>query len=83
MAQSAIEAAVCDFFASHAAVVEPHDIQVQQAGAELAVSLHCALDGDTAITDAHEITEELEKHLRAQVPSVGRVVIHVEPPEGS
>jgi divalent metal cation (Fe/Co/Zn/Cd) transporter len=32
-----------------------------------------------AITDAHELTEQLEKHVRARVPSVGRVVIHVEP----
>jgi len=81
--QSAIEVEVGLFFASHAAVVEPHDIQVQETGAELAISLHCALDGDTKITDAHGITEELEKYLRARVPNVGRVVVHVEPPEGS
>lgn len=79
VAQAAIEGAVCEFFSSHPAAVEPHDIQVQQAGDELAVSLHCALDGATAITDAHGISEELERYLRARVPEVGRVVIHVEP----
>jgi divalent metal cation (Fe/Co/Zn/Cd) transporter len=41
--------------------------------------LHCTLDADTAITDAHKLTEQLEQHLRACLPHLGRVVIHVEP----
>ena len=31
------------------------------------------------IGDAHDLTVALEAHLRARVPNVGRVVIHVEP----
>ena len=33
----------------------------------------------TAITEAHELTVRLEEYLRAHVPGLGRVVIHVEP----
>ena len=35
----------------------------------------------TAIKDAHDLTARLEKHLRAAIPELSRVVIHVEPPE--
>ena len=59
-----------------------HDIRVQLAGGELAVSFHCALDPATAITEAHELTVRLEEHLRRQVPGLGRVAIHVEPCPG-
>lgn len=64
--------------ASHLAT-RPHDIEVQRTGQELAVSFHCALDPSTVITDAHKLTEQLEQHLRARMPNLGRVVIHVEP----
>ena len=37
------------------------------------------MDADLGIAAAHKISQQLEKHLRACVPSLGRVVIHVEP----
>jgi cation diffusion facilitator family transporter len=57
----------------------PHNVTVRRTGGELAVSFHCALDADTAITTAHAITEQVEHALRARLPHLGRVVIHVEP----
>jgi len=59
----------------------PHDIIVQQTGQELSVSLHCTLEPATPIVDAHDFTVRLEQYLRAKIPSLGRVVIHVEPKE--
>ncbi|MGA2799037.1 MAG: cation diffusion facilitator family transporter, partial [Thermoguttaceae bacterium] len=57
----------------------PHDVIVQQTGAELSVSLHCSLEPATPIVDAHDFTVRLEQYLRANIPKLGRVVIHVEP----
>ena len=57
----------------------PHDVAVRRSEGELAVSFHCAVDPGTAITAAHELTERVERELRARLPDVGRVVIHVEP----
>ncbi|HVN75454.1 MAG TPA: cation-efflux pump [Thermoanaerobaculaceae bacterium] len=57
----------------------PHDVMVRRADGGLTVSFHCALDAGTAITAAHELTERFERELRARLPHVGRVVIHVEP----
>jgi cation diffusion facilitator family transporter len=59
----------------------PHDVLVQQTGPELSVSLHCTLEPATPIVDAHDFTVRLEQYLRANIPKLGRVVIHVEPKE--
>lgn len=58
-----------------------HDVKVQRVSGELAVTFHCAMDAQLSIADAHELTEQMEKELRERVPNVGRVTIHVEPPE--
>lgn len=77
--ESAVRDAIREFFTARGFSIEPHDVKVQRTGSELAVSFHCPLAPDTAITDAHQLTDRLESYLRAQLPDVGRVVIHVEP----
>jgi cation diffusion facilitator family transporter len=77
--QLEIQKAIADFLHDYPLPVKPHDVRVQQAGGELAVSFHCTLDASTAITEAHELTVRLEEHLRSHVPGLGRVAIHVEP----
>jgi divalent metal cation (Fe/Co/Zn/Cd) transporter len=77
--QSQVQKAIADFLQDYPLPVKPHDLRAQQAGGELAVSFHCTLDASTAITDAHELTVRLEEYLRAHVPGLGRVAIHVEP----
>ncbi len=74
-----IERAIREFLDESTVALKPHEIRVQRTGEELAVSFHCTLDAETDLTVAHELTEQLEKHLRARVPELGRVVIHVEP----
>jgi cation diffusion facilitator family transporter len=59
----------------------PHELKVTSSADELFLSLHCVLAPQTAIKDAHDLTVRLEKHLRAALPELGRVVIHAEPPE--
>ena len=57
----------------------PHDLMVHRVAGELSVSFHCVMSADAAITDAHTVTERVEQLLRAQVPNLGQVMIHVEP----
>jgi len=59
--------------------IRPHDVRVYRHGDELDVSLHCAVEPGTSIGDAHECTRLMEDFLRAQLPALGRVVIHAEP----
>ena len=77
--QLQVQQAIGDFLASYSLPVHAHDVRVQAAGGELAVSFHCTLAPSTAITEAHALTVRLEEYLRAHVPGLGRVVIHVEP----
>lgn len=77
--QAQVQKAIADFLADYAIPVRPHDLRVQSAGGELAVSFHCALAANTAITEAHQLTVQLEEYLRSHVPGLGRVAIHVEP----
>ena len=60
----------------------PHDVTVRRIGSEMQVTFHCTMDSDLPITEAHTVTERVESMLRNQVPNLGRVVIHVEPPDG-
>ena len=46
---------------------------------ELTLSLHCQLDPDTSIENAHHRSQQVENALRARIPHLGRVIIHVEP----
>ncbi len=58
----------------------PHNVTVHRTDdGALAVSFHCALDADTRITAAHDLTEQVERELRERLPRIGRVVIHLEP----
>ncbi len=58
----------------------PHNVTVHRADkGELTVSFHCALDPETGIQAAHDLTERIERGLRERLPSLGRVVIHAEP----
>jgi cation diffusion facilitator family transporter len=77
--QAMVRACLDEFLKSELLAIQPHDLRVQASGGELAVSLHCTLDSRMAITEAHDLTERLEAHLRKGVPNLGRVVIHVEP----
>jgi divalent metal cation (Fe/Co/Zn/Cd) transporter len=58
---------------------EPFDLTTHRVGRELMVSFRCRLDPDMALTEAHQWTEQVERALRKKIPSIGRVVIHVEP----
>jgi cation diffusion facilitator family transporter len=78
MIREAVEAAA----AGSGFHLQVHDVEVKRASGILTVSFHCVLDAAEGISSAHEVTSRLEQALRARVPEVGRVVIHVEPREG-
>jgi divalent metal cation (Fe/Co/Zn/Cd) transporter len=60
---------------------EFHQVEVYRVEDQLSVSFHCTVDPETALVDAHARTEMIENELRARLPQVDRVTIHVEPIE--
>lgn len=54
-------------------------LSVISLGSRLDVSFACLLDPDTPIVDAHALTDTIEQGMRARIPGLGTIVIHVEP----
>ena len=59
----------------------PHDIELKTVGGEVMVTFHCTVDAATDLADAHRFTERFELALRSRAARLGRVLIHIEPPE--
>jgi cation diffusion facilitator family transporter len=75
-----VRQAMEELCAEHGLQFSAHALKVQRVAGELTVSFHCAMNPDVSIADAHALTEQIEKGLRWKLPSLGRVIIHVEPP---
>jgi len=60
--------------------IQAHDLNVRRTGNQLAISFHCTLAAATSIKDAHAFTERIEQYLRTQIPNLGHVTVHTEPP---
>ncbi len=71
----------------HAAVAQvcpacrAHELHLDAEHDALHLSFHCSVPPDLPIAAAHGLTERIEETLRARLPQLGRVVIHVEPGE--
>jgi cation diffusion facilitator family transporter len=59
----------------------PHDFDIRTAADGVRVAFHCTVDAATGLEEAHHFTERFELALRRRLPRLGRVVIHIEPPE--
>jgi divalent metal cation (Fe/Co/Zn/Cd) transporter len=60
-------------------VKKVHDIEVRRIGGNLHLVLHCHFDPEISLEKAHEISNEIEKAVRSEYPSVTRIDIHEEP----
>lgn len=58
-----------------------HEVHVRRADHKIVVSCHCAMDGDLAITQVHDVTGALEDRVKEKFPQIFRVTIHPEPLE--
>ncbi len=56
-----------------------HKISLRRHGDHMFLSFHCMLDSRVTLREAEEITGELEKCIRVQLPGLERVTIHSEP----
>jgi cation diffusion facilitator family transporter len=60
-------------------VRELHNLTVLDVDGRIEVSLHLKLPGDLPLDEAHDIAEQVEAAILAQVPSVRTVQTHLEP----
>jgi ferrous-iron efflux pump FieF len=65
---------------SHPAVKSMHDLRTRSAGVNSFIQFHLELDGDLSLSDAHQISDEVEKLISAKFENA-EILIH-EDPEG-
>lgn len=56
-----------------------HDATIRLALGGYALTMHCHLPKTMSVEEAHQIAEEVETHIRAELPQIQRVTIHTEP----
>lgn len=56
-----------------------HKLRTRSAGREIFLDLHILVAPELTVTDAHEISECLERTLIEQIPQPMNVIIHIEP----
>lgn len=52
---------------------------IRKAGLKYHVDLHAIVDADISVKEGHHIAHNLKDHLRIKIPSLGHVLIHIEP----
>lgn len=52
---------------------------IRKAGMKYHVDLHAIVDADISVKEGHDLAHKLKDTLRAQIPELGHVLIHVEP----
>ncbi len=77
---ASVASAIIDLPARIPGLVNCHNLTVERHAGKLFISLECVVDGELSIETAHAISENVEQHLRAEVPEVTGVLVHVEPP---
>ena len=60
-------------------LVDVHDLEIERVAGRLLASMHCRVDGDLRVDQAHDIASALELMIREMLPEVTDVVIHAEP----
>jgi cation diffusion facilitator family transporter len=76
-------AALARTTAGIAALEEFHEIGVRESDGRLFVAMHCVFDGALPIGEVHRLSSVVEDQLKAAVPEIFDVHIHVEPPDAA
>ena len=56
-----------------------HEGLIRLALGGYALTMHCHLPGTISVEEAHQIAEQVETRIRADLPQIQRVTIHTEP----
>ncbi len=52
---------------------------IRKAGMKYHVDLHAVVDGNLTVKEGHDLAHKLKDTLRADLPNLGHVLIHIEP----
>ncbi len=67
-----------DIAQSHPDVTAAHDLRTRVAGPTAFIQIHIEMDGAMSLSQAHQISDEVEAKLRAAYPTA-EIIIHQDP----
>ena len=74
-----VEEEILRVVAANPEVREPHNLRTRRIGASIAVEVQVRVDGAMSVCRSHELTEDIERRLRARFGEGTMIAIHVEP----
>lgn len=77
--QKQIERAVHAAAEAIPALQDPHDIQIRQVEGRLFIAAEALVDGNLSVSQAHELSTQMQELVRDSIPNVGEVLVHLEP----
>jgi cation diffusion facilitator family transporter len=77
--QQRVEQAVLASVEAIPALSHPHDIQVRQVEGRLFIAVEALVDGTLSVSEAHDLSTQMQESIRASIPHVGEVIVHLEP----
>jgi cation diffusion facilitator family transporter len=60
-------------------IVDTEKCFIRKAGMQYHVDLHAIVDGTISVKAGHDLAHKLKDTLRAELPELGHILIHVEP----
>ncbi len=63
---------------SHPHVSSAHDLRTRVAGPTAFIQIHLEMDGAMSLTQAHQVSDEVEANLRAAYPNA-EIIVHQDP----
>jgi len=55
-----------------------HNVHVQRIDGKLCVDLHLEVSANMTVKQAHDVSDEVEREIRAANPSISEIVVHME-----
>ena len=60
-------------------VYNPHGARIRKSGNKFVIEVHIEVDGSKTVTEAHDISQEVEQVIHKNIKDVYDVIVHVEP----
>jgi cation diffusion facilitator family transporter len=77
--QQQIERAVHAAAEAIPALSDPHAIQIRQVEGRLFIAAEALVDGSLSVSEAHDLSTQMQASIRSSIPHVGEVLVHLEP----